>query len=105
MMDEEKTQGGKVGQKEMEGCTKGKMEVACGDGGRELEGMFGRNIATRVSKRLETSAICKNNLSNYKERLLASPSTPGYCTPNSLVRSLLLHICCTYVVAAVYCFG
>lgn len=58
----------------MEGCTEGEMEVACGDGGREIQRMFERNTATRVSERPETSAICKNNLSNYEERLLASPS-------------------------------
>lgn len=49
-----------------------KTEVACGDSGRKLESMFERNMATRVSERPETSAICKNNLSNYEERLLAS---------------------------------
>lgn len=48
----------------------GEMEVACGDSGRELERILERNIATRVSKQLKTSAICKNNLSNYEERLL-----------------------------------
>lgn len=32
-------------------------------------------MATCVSKGLETSAICKNNLSNYEERVLAS--APG----------------------------
>lgn len=58
------------------------MEVACGDGGRELQGMFERNTAARVSERPETSAICKNNLSNYEERLLASPSSVFYCTPS-----------------------
>lgn len=54
------------------------MEV--GDGGRELRRMFERNTATRVSERPETSAICKNNLSNYEEGLLASPSGVFYCT-------------------------
>lgn len=58
------------------------MEVACGDGGRELQRMFERNTAARVSERPETSAICKNNLSNYEERLLASPSGVFYCTPS-----------------------
>lgn len=97
MMDEgeleEKTEGGKAsergGEREMEGCTEGETEVECGDGGRELESMFERNMATCVSERLETSAICKNNLSNYEERLLASPSGVFYCTPISLSRSLL----------------
>lgn len=55
------------------GRTEGEMEVACGDGGRELRRMFERNTATRVSERPETSAICKNNLSNYEEGPLASP--------------------------------
>lgn len=71
------------------GCTVGETEVACGDGGRELGSMFERKMATCVSERLETSAICKNNLSNYEERLLAAPSGMFYCTPISLTHSLL----------------
>lgn len=73
----------------MEGGTDGET-VACGSGGRELESVFERNMATRVSERLETSAICKNNLSNYEERVLASASGVLYCTPISLNRSWLL---------------
>lgn len=81
----------------MEGCTDGATEVVCGDGERELESMFERNMATRVSERPETSAICKNNLSNYEERLLASPSSMFYCTPISLPRSLLLDPSAVYI--------
>lgn len=64
------------------GCTEGEMGVACGDGGRDLQSMFERNTAARVSERPQTSAICKNNLSNYEERLLAFPSGMFYCTPS-----------------------
>lgn len=73
----------KEGEREMEGCTEGETEVPRGDRARELDSMFERNMATRVSERLETSAICKNNLSNYEERLLASPSDMFYCNPIS----------------------
>lgn len=98
---EEKTERGKARVRgregEMEGCTDGATEVACGDGGRELESMFERNMATCVSERPETSAICKNNLSNYEERLLASPSSMFYCTSISLSRSLLIGPSAIYI--------
>lgn len=55
------------------------MEVAWGDSEEELERIFERNMATHVSKQPETSALCKNNLSNYEERLLAFLSGMLYC--------------------------
>lgn len=73
-----------------------------GDAGRELESMFERNMATRVSERLETSAICKNNLSNYEERRLASRSGMFYCTPISLTRSLLADPSAVYIQMQLY---
>lgn len=74
------------------------MEVACGDGGRELRRMFERNTASRVSERTETSAICKNNLSNYEEGLLASPSGVFYCNAH-LTRPLAarISVCRIYI--------
>lgn len=88
----------------MEECTEGETEAAHGEGGRELERMFERNMATRVSERLERSAICKNNLSNYEESRLASPSDMFYCTPIWLTRCSCTRMCCIYLDAAVYCF-
>lgn len=38
---------------------------------RELERKFERNMATHVSKQPQTSALCKNNLSNYEKHLPA----------------------------------
>lgn len=72
------------------------MEVAGRDSERELEGIFERNMATRVSKQPKTSALCKNNLSNYEERLLAFLSRMLYCgrtPPTSLSSDIhLLYI-------------
>lgn len=76
------------------------MEVACGDSGGELGRIFERNTATRVSEQAGTSALCKNNLSNYEEGLPASLSAMFYCTtaPPSHI-----YISCIYLDAAVYC--
>lgn len=53
-----------------------------GDGdGRELDRIFERNMATHVSTQRQTSARCKNNLSNYEERRRAFLSGMFYCTP------------------------
>lgn len=79
----------------------GEMEVAWRDSERELERIFERNMATHVSK---TSALCKNNLSNYEERLLAFLSGMLYCTPR-LIPHLPPHIyvSCIYLDAVIYC--
>lgn len=79
----------------------GEMEVAWRDSERELERIFERNMATHVSK---TSALCKNNLSNYEERLLAFLSGMLYCTPR-LIPPLPPHIyvSCIYLDAVIYC--
>lgn len=98
MMDEgelEKTEAGTRSERGRE--REGETEVPRGDRARELDSMFERNMATRVSERLETSAICKNNLSNYEERLLASPSDMFYCNPISFTRSLLVDPSAVYI--------
>lgn len=61
---------------------------------------FERNMATHVSKQSETSALCKNNLSTYEERLLAFLSGMLFCrqTPR-LIAPLPPH---TYISSCIY---
>lgn len=67
-------------------------------------------MATRVSKQPKTSALCKNNLSNYEERLLAFLSRMLYCgmttltALSSLSLSPQIYIPCIYLDAVIYCF-
>lgn len=59
--------GARDGDEGRAGCIRGgEMEEVK----RDLEIIFERNMATHVSKQHKTSALCKNNLSNYEERLL-----------------------------------
>lgn len=82
------------------------MEVAWRDSERELERIFERNMATHVSKQPKTSALCKNNLSNYEERLLAFLFGMLYCRRTSRQIPHLpphIYISCIYLDAVIYC--
>ena len=75
--------------------------VTCGDSERELERIFEKNMATRVSRQPETPALCKNNLSNYEERLLARSLRDGLLYTPSLPPHI--YISCIYLDAVIYC--
>ncbi len=80
------------------------MEVEWRDSERELERIFERNMATHVSKQPKTSALCKNNLSNYEERPLLSGML--YCRRTSRQIPPLpphTYISCIYLDAVIYC--
>lgn len=84
----------------------GKMEVACWDSGGELGRIFERNTATRVSEQAGTSALCKNNLSNYQEGLPASLSAMFYCTTPPFSHIHLLYIFgCSHILPLIMWFG
>lgn len=78
------------------------MEVVCGDTGRKLERKFERNVATHVSKQPQTSALCKNNLSNYEKPLPAFLPEMLHCTAHlSPPLSPLIYISCVHLDAAI----